>query len=155
MSTTSPTDAPGRLRSVKVARHLDAPPDRLYRAWADPEEIVRWFPNRIEGSLAVGARSVLVWEREQAWVDVVAAEPNRRFVYRWHRSGDESLITTVTITITPEGYGSRFELEDGPFDIDRPAALDAYAEALLGWGEVIAQLRAHLDFSVDIRQRAR
>jgi len=40
---------------------LNAPPERVFRMWADPEDLARWFPDRIEGGLAVGARSILVW----------------------------------------------------------------------------------------------
>jgi putative phosphoribosyl transferase len=36
---------------------------------------------------------------------------------------------------------------------EEPGALDAWAEALQGWGEALAMLRAQLDFSVDIRPR--
>ena len=50
-------------------------------------------------------------------------------------------------------HGSRLELTDGPFPLEEPGGLDAWAEALEGWGEAIAMLRAYLDFSVDIRPR--
>lgn len=48
-------------------------------------------------------------------------------------------------------YGSRLELEGGPFPLDQPGAIEAWAEAIEGWSEALAMLRAHLDFSVDLR----
>ena len=43
-------------------------------------------------------------------------------------------------------------LEDGPFDLTQPGVLDAYAECLSGWGERLANLRAVVDFSIDLRR---
>jgi len=140
-------------RTIRMVRRLNAPPDRVYRAWADPEELARWFPVQIEGGLAVGARSTLVWPDRRVWWDVLEAHPNRTFVFRWPWLADQKLITTVRVTIDPAGYGSRLELLDGPFPLDQPGAIDAWAEALEGWGEALAMLRAQLDFSVDIRPR--
>ena len=61
-------------------------------------------------------------------------------------------MTTVTVTITPRGYGSLVTLEDGPFDLTRPRVLDAYGECLEGWGEALSNMRAVVDYSVDLRR---
>lgn len=140
-------------RWVRMRRRLDAPPDRVYRTWADPEELARWFPERIEGGLAVGSRSVLVWSDHRVWWDVTQARPNRDFAFRWPWLPDEGLVTDVRVTIDPDGYGSRLEFEDGPFPLDAPGVIDAWAEAIEVWSDALAKLRAHLDFSVDLRPR--
>lgn len=141
-------------RWVRMRRRLDAPPDRVYRTWADPEELARWFPERLEGGLAVGARCVLVWSDRRVWWEVTQARPNRDFGFRWPWLPDDGLITDVRVTIEPAGYGSWLELEDGPFPLDLPGGIDAWANAIEIWGDALAKLRAHLDFSVDIRPRA-
>lgn len=141
------------LRSVRMRRRLGATPRSVYRAWSDPEELARWFPEQVEGSLAVGTRTTLVWPQERVWWQVQEATPDRVFSFRWPWLDDERLVTTVRVTITPIGFGSRIELEDGPFPIDEPEGLGAWAEAIEGWAEALAQLRAHLDFSVDLRPR--
>jgi len=140
-------------RMVRMVRRLNAPPERVFRAWADPEELARWFPERIEGGLAVGARSTLVWPNRRVWWDVIEAHPSRSFAFRWPWLPDERLTTTVSVTVDPAGYGSRLELVDGPFPLNQPGAIDAWAEALENWGEALTMLRAHLDFSVDLRPR--
>jgi uncharacterized protein YndB with AHSA1/START domain len=142
-----------RRRWVRMRRRLDAPPDRVYRTWADPEELARWFPERIEGGLAVGSRSVLVWSDRRVWWEVTEARPNRDFAFRWPWLADDGLVTAVRVAIEPAGYGSVLELEDGPFPLDAPGAIDAWARAIELWSDALANLRAHLDYSVDLRPR--
>ena len=115
--------------------------------------MARWLSDRVEGSIAPASRSVLVWRRRRIPWDILAVEPNRRFVVRMPWLADESIVTTLTITLEPEGYGTRLNLENGPFPIDRPEGLEAWEDALLAWAETLAGLRAFIDFSVDIRQR--
>lgn len=140
-------------RWVRMRRRLDAPPDRIYRTWTDPEELARWFPERIEGGLAVGSRSALVWSDHRIWWDVTQASPSRIFAFRRAWLPDERLITETQITIDPAGYGTRLELEDGPFPLGLPGAIEAWAEAIETWSDALAKLRAHVDFSVDLRAR--
>jgi uncharacterized protein YndB with AHSA1/START domain len=137
-----------------MRRRLNAPPDRVFRTWADPEELARWFPEQIEGGLAVGSRSVLVWSDRRTWWDVIEAHPNATFAFRWPWPPDDGLVTDVRVSIRPAGYGSLVEIEDGPFPLDAPGAIDAWAAAIELWSDALAKLRAHLDFSVDLRARA-
>ena len=141
------------LRTVAIERRMDAVPERVLRCWSDPEELVRWFPVRVDGSLAVGARSTLVWPREQVWWEVTDFVTPSRFAFRWPWDADESLVTQVTISLQAEGAGTRLLLTDGQFPIDRPGGLDAWAEALEGWAEALTLLRGYVDFSVDLRDR--
>ncbi len=143
-----------RERWVRMTRRLISSPDRAYRCFSDPETLARWFPDRVEGSLAPNSRTTLVWPRQRVWWDVVVAESDRRFQARWPWLPDESLVTTFTVTFQRRGYGSLITLEDGPFPIDRPGVLDAWVQAVAGWTEAMDQLRAYLDFSVDIRERS-
>ena len=140
------------IRTVRLQQRLDAPPYRVYRAWSSPEALSEWFPESVDGSLAEDTRSTLVFKDRRVWWDVISAEPNTRFQFRWPWLADGSYVTTATITITPRGYGSLVTLEDGPFDLTRPRVLDAYGECLEGWGEALANMRAVVDFSVDLRR---
>jgi uncharacterized protein YndB with AHSA1/START domain len=146
--TTSETQ-----RWVRLRRLLDAPPARVYRAWTDPDALARWFPHQVEGSLAVGARSLLIWPEHQRWIEVLEAEPERRVRFRWPWLPDDSWTTEFTIDLRSRGYGTELALQDGPFDVSRPELLDAYAECLEGWAEALTMLRAGLDFAVDVRRR--
>jgi uncharacterized protein YndB with AHSA1/START domain len=134
-----------------MRRALDAPPARVYRAWSDPVELAHWFAPRVEGSLAVGASSVLIWHDRRVTLQVLEAHPDEIVRFRWSWLPDEGCVTQVVVEIRPRGYGTELVLTDGPFDLTRPGVMDAYAGALEGWGEALAGLRAHLDFTVDIR----
>ena len=139
-------------RSITAQRRLDAPPYRVYRAWSAPDELITWFPDAVEGSLAPGTRSTLVFPDQRVWWDVIEAEPDHRFQFRWPWGSAEAWVSTCTVTITPRGYGSLVMLEDGPFDLSSPGVLEAYSECLSGWGEALANLRAVVDYSVDLRR---
>ncbi len=140
-----------RPRWVRMTRILNAPTYRVFRAWSHPEELARWFPQRVEGSLAPGTRTTLVWPDRRVWWDVVVADADRLFSFRWPWTANDAWITTVTVRLDPHGSGTRLVLEDGPFDLRLPAVLEAWGECNAGWGEALAMLRAHLDFSADLR----
>jgi len=140
-------------RTIRLTRRLDAPPERVSRAWADPEELARWLPNRVEGALAEGARTELVWPDRRLWWEVTEVETGRLFAFRRAWLPDLSLVTNVRVTFTPSGYGTRLRLEDGPFPLDSPGGLDAWAEAIQTWSEALVMLRANLDFSTDVRPK--
>jgi uncharacterized protein YndB with AHSA1/START domain len=146
-------DPLGAPRIVRMVRRFGAPPSRLYRCWTDPEEIVRWFPEQIDGSLALATRSVLVFPDNRIWWDVTALESDRLFEFRWPWLPGDSWETTVSVTLEPAGYGTLMTLTDGSFDLRVPGVLDAYAEACEGWGETLAWLRGWVDFSVELRAR--
>ena len=138
---------------MDLDRRLDASPDRVYRALSDPEELPRWLSSAVEGGLAVGTRSTLVWPDRRAWWEIVEAAPNRRLVIRHPAALDESLITTATIAISPQGYGTRLTVRDGPFVLVDSTGIDAWTAAVESWTEAVMLLRAYLDFSVDLRPR--
>ena len=146
-------DPLGSPRLVRAVRRFNAPPTRLYRCWTDPEELVRWFPEQIEGSLAAGTRSMLVFPDDRVWWDVTVLESDRRFEFRWPWLRGDAWETTVSVTLEPAGYGTLLTLTDGPFDLRVPGVLEAWGEAREGWGEALAWLRGYADFSVELRAR--
>jgi uncharacterized protein YndB with AHSA1/START domain len=148
-------DPSGQERWVRIQRRLDAPRDRVHRYWSDPEDLASWLTRQVEGSLAVGTRSTLIWHDRRIPIDVLASDPPQHFRFRWSWPTPDAYQTTVTVTLEPEGYGTLLTLADGPFDLSRPGVLDAYAEALEGWGDALTNLRAQVDFSMDLRPRRR
>jgi uncharacterized protein YndB with AHSA1/START domain len=139
-------------RMIEMERIVDAPPERVYRMWSDPETVRQWLSSQVLGSLAPGARSVLVFPRHRIDIDVLEAEPDTRFKFRWTHPSDGGLTTEVTVAIRPIGYGSMVSLVDGPYDTDDEAVLTEYARAIEIWAASLTQLRASVDYSVDLRK---
>jgi uncharacterized protein YndB with AHSA1/START domain len=111
-------DAPTSLatpRTLRMVRRFDAPRSRVYRCWTVPEELIRWFPQRIEGSLAAGTRSVLIFPDQRVWWDVSVLESDRRFEFHWPWLPGETWETTVSVLLEPAGYGTLLTLTDGPW----------------------------------------
>ena len=65
---------------------------------------------------------------------------------------DLGLTTDVAVSIQPKGWGSLVSLTDGPYDIGDEAVLDEYARAIEVWAAGLTQLRASVDYSVDLRK---
>jgi uncharacterized protein YndB with AHSA1/START domain len=139
-------------RMIKMERIVDAPPERVYRMWSDPETMRQWLSYEVRGSLLPGVRSVLVFPRRQIEIDVLEAEPDSRFRFRWIHSGDMDLATKVTIDIHPKGWGSVVSLTDEPYDTDDESVLTEYARAIEIWAAALTQLRASVDYSIDLRK---
>jgi uncharacterized protein YndB with AHSA1/START domain len=139
-------------RTIEVERLVDAPPDRVYRMWADPDSVTQWLAYQVRGSLLPGARSELVFSRTHIPIDVLEAQPDSRFKFRWLHGLVQDLSTEVTISIRPKGWGSQVTLTDGPYDTLDEAILEEYARAIAIWSATLAQLRAIVDFSIDLRK---
>jgi uncharacterized protein YndB with AHSA1/START domain len=144
---------PDSTRWVRLERRLDASVERVFRAWSDPEELARWLPDQVEGSLGINTRSQLLWSGERVWWDVQEVHPYDTFVFQRPWTPGDGLVTTVRLEVQRVGYGSQVRLEDGPFDISGPDGLEAWVAATRTWAEALTMLRAHLDFSVDVRRR--
>jgi uncharacterized protein YndB with AHSA1/START domain len=137
---------------VRLERVTDAPPERVYRMWSDPDTMTQWLCYRVQGSLLPGARSVLVFPRQQIEIDVLEAQPNSSFTFRWLHPEGLGLTTDVAVSIREKGWGSLVSLTDGPYDTADEAVLDEYARAIEVWAAGLTQLRASVDYSVDLRK---
>jgi len=136
---------------------INAPVETVYRVITEPSQIAQWFSDAAEIDLRPGGAGTLTFEdratsnRMAVRLLVVAAEPLRRFAYRWdYPDGeqpreDNSLL--VEFTLTAEGAATRLRVtESGLATVQRPG-LDtaAYYEAHdKGWDAHLASLEKYV-----------
>jgi uncharacterized protein YndB with AHSA1/START domain len=76
---------------------VKASKERVYKAISDPQQIITWFPNAVEGSMAVGERPIFDFgEYGKNQIYIEAAQPNDYFAYRWIPGSDHFLGDVLT-----------------------------------------------------------
>ena len=127
--------------SLTLKRRLNAPPERVYAAWTDPEKLKRWFgPEQIETLRAdadarVGGRFRIVMrgtDGEEHDVSGIYREvvPNEKIVFTWAWRSTPERESLVTVVIKPEGAGSLLTLVHEQFFDE--AARDRHEHGWIG-----------------------
>jgi uncharacterized protein YndB with AHSA1/START domain len=107
--------------SLTLKRRLNAAPEKVYAAWTDPAQIVRWFGpdsgkvSRAETDVRAGGRYVVVFNTEDGeehhvsgtYREVVA---NERLVFTWAWRSTPERESLVTVVIKPDGAGALLTL---------------------------------------------
>ncbi|MET3654527.1 SRPBCC domain-containing protein [Dyella japonica] len=137
------------LRSLRITRHFDASPERVFDAWLDPATAGRWLfsaPNgemvRVDIDARVGGRFCFSDRRDGEDVDHVGEyleiDRPRRLVFTFAVPKYSAATTRVSIDIVPAGTGCDLTLlhEDV-----LPEWADATQE---GWGGILANLEQKL-----------
>ena len=137
--------------SLTLRRHYRVSPDKLWRAWTDPQALKLWFgPGEIvsvpiaEGGLRVGGRfraAMLADDGEThdvsgTYLEVVA-ERKLVFSWAWHSTPERE--SRVTLRIEPDADGCELVLIHEQF-FDQ-AARDAHEH---GWSGALVKLQGWL-----------
>jgi uncharacterized protein YndB with AHSA1/START domain len=126
-------------RDVKIETVYPHPPEKVWRAIADPEILGRWLMKN-DMKPVVGHQFQFRAKPQRGWngiVDcrVVEADPPRRLAYTWSGSWGESL---VVFTLTPVAEGTRLRLEHRGFGGVRGVLLSFVLGA--GWKKKIKEV---------------
>ena len=123
MTSTIPTDPHGttieadpNLPVIRIVRDFDAPADKVYRAWTDPELVVKWLgPNSTEMKIDRWTATTGGNYRYTAWQngeEVAAffgsfheARPGERLVWTFTWEGMPDGVSLETMTFTNLGDG--------------------------------------------------
>jgi uncharacterized protein YndB with AHSA1/START domain len=103
---------------VKREIELDSPPDEVWRALTDPDELEQWFANDVELEPREGGEGTFRWDDgEERHAVVEEFDPERRFAFTWD---DGHVVieleelpagTRVTVVESPVGeWSSALEL---------------------------------------------
>ncbi len=117
--------------SLTLKRRLNAPPEKVYAAWTDPEKVLKWFGpdsgpvKQADFDVRVGGRYAVTFhteDGEQHHVSGVYRQvvPNEKLVFTWAWRSTPERESLVTILIKPDGNGSLLTLIHEQF-FDEPA----------------------------------
>lgn len=137
------------LRTLRITRHFDASPERVFDAWLDPATAGRWLYSAPNGEMVkvaidarVGGHFCFRDRRDGEDVDHVGEyleiDRPRRLVFTFAVPKYSEAFTKVSIDILPAGSGCELSLlhEDV-----LPEWADATQE---GWGGILAKLEQRL-----------
>lgn len=131
-------------RRIEDEITIRSPPEAAWAAWADPDELARWFVDQASGRGERGGTMTWAWEAyglEQE-LHVVDAEEGQRLVLEVAWTDDTP--TLIEVTVHPEAGGTRLRLIHSGFD--EAADWDGeYEGARSGWTNALAHLKVYLE----------
>ncbi len=147
--------------SVEREILIDAAPEVVWRVITQPEQVSQWFTDDADFESRSGAEGAFTWTRDgrngkkQADVvvpiEVVDAEPFRRFAFRWnHAPGtrpDESNSALVEFSLAREEGGTRLTVVESGIDAvtaDEAAKTHYMADHERGWEKHLGELVDYL-----------
>jgi uncharacterized protein YndB with AHSA1/START domain len=138
------TIAPVR-KTVSVA----CSPARAWEVFAG--EVASWWPTKTHSIHHDGVRDVVLEPREggemyeiaesgerEHWARVTAWEPPKRLVLAWQVNPETAAPTEIEVTFTPEGDGTRVELEHRNWEQAGESAAGMRDNYENGWDIVLA-----------------
>jgi len=162
--------ADGPTVAVRVERTLHASPDRVFRAFLEPDLMRQWIApddlavDRVTVDARVGGR-IEVWHSRNGVSTgkfegcFLKIDPPRELVYRWAFVGTEPekgeyFDTLVTIRLRPEPEGqTHISVVHEKLEELRRGAPHVHGQLVPGWNECLGKLeRAVGEISADRRQ---
>jgi len=102
--------------SLTIKRRFDAPPEKVFAAWTDPEKMTRWMgpPNVLkveaESDLRVGGRyhvrMIVPGDTHDVSGVYREIEPDKKVVFTWAWKSTPERESLVTVTCKPDGTGT-------------------------------------------------
>jgi uncharacterized protein YndB with AHSA1/START domain len=148
------------MTEVRLQRTIAATPDRVYRAWLEPEMLRRWLApgemtvRRVEGDERVGG-AYRIWQASPEGDDVGGFEwellelvPAERIVFLWRfvgpdRKADPALDSRLTVTLREvPGGATELTLVHDRLDAFAAAMPDVTELVGPGWGMALDKLPA-------------
>ena len=151
---TDPAPTPTADQQVLITRIFEAPRERVFRAWTDPDEVAAWYGpedfdaprERINIDLRIGGRWELTMVRKGGagefaiGYDILELVEPELIVLRSDVMPQVGLHepTIVRVEFHDHGPKTRVTLSDGPLPPDGRDRAEA------GWGAALDTLAAHV-----------
>jgi uncharacterized protein YndB with AHSA1/START domain len=145
--------------AVRVERNIPAAPNRVYRAWLDPETIRQWMA---PGGMTVervevderGGGAYRIWQQDESGsqggfeCELLELVPDERLVFRWGFVGPErtegpAFDSRLTITLAEApGGGTALTLVHERLEDLAAAMPEVAAHVGVGWESTLDKLAA-------------
>jgi uncharacterized protein YndB with AHSA1/START domain len=137
-----------RTRSIELEIEIDAPPDVVWKAITEAEELVRWFPMEARVDPGEGGRMWVSFGDGIGWTSRIAIwEPNKRL-----RNIDEAppdappMPVEVALEYEIEGRGGRSVLRLTHSGFSADAEWDQFIDSITaGWTYFLRNLKHYLE----------
>jgi uncharacterized protein YndB with AHSA1/START domain len=140
-------------RTLVITRLLDAPRDRVFAAWVDPDQAAQWWGPKgfTSVSCTMDVRVGGVWRRVMrspdgaeltargVYREIIAPE-RLAFTYAWERNPEQTGHETL-VTLTFADLGDKTELTLRQAVFETVAARDDHRD---GWSGCLERLAEHL-----------
>ncbi len=122
--------------------NVKANKERVYKAITDPKEVIKWFPDAIEGILEVGQQPVFNFgEHGKTQIYVESAKPYEYFAYRWvpgsaNYVGDVLAVPNTLVEFRIEEIGEETKVtvkESGFASLQKEVAEKSFNQNSGGW----------------------
>lgn len=127
---------------VRKEVSIDATPEEVWEAWAEPEGIARWFVDRAEGRMDAGATVTWIFETfgYRLPIDVYEAERGRTLVFGGEPPDRPPALQEVHVR--QEGGSTLLRLANSGFHEDDE---EGFAGVESGWDMALATLKHQLE----------
>jgi uncharacterized protein YndB with AHSA1/START domain len=142
-------------RVIDTSIRLKASPQKVWEAWADPQQIANWFVDRAEGEARPGGTMKWFFDAFNLALDVpiVEAQPGRTFVTgSGDQPGPDGLPYLMEITITKDGSATVMNLVNSGFS-EAPEKNGRFRDTESGWQAALATLQVWLEQYPALRRR--
>ncbi len=143
-------------RTIELTRTTEAPPERVFRAWTDADELSRWWTTTAESDARAGGAFSYVFEFEDASRNHTytgtyhEVTPGERVSFPWQGALGETIVDVrlesagdrTKVTLSHSGWG-----DGGQWD----EAVELHEQ---GWSFFLDNLVAYLDRGEDLRLSA-
>jgi uncharacterized protein YndB with AHSA1/START domain len=135
---------------AKVDIAIARPPDEVFEAIVDPTKMSRYFISRASGRPEPGETITWYWDDvgARARVRILELVPDRRLVFIWGPTGQE---TRVTLEVAPDRPGcSAVTATEGTWLSD-DAGVATFGGQIEGWTSVLFCLKASVEHGINLR----
>lgn len=133
---------------------INATKESIYDAITNPEQVVLWFPDRVEGAYKKGEQPILDFgEDGRSRIFIVDAVPHSYFAFRWIPGSNDFVGDVLTAQTTLVEFRIKQEkqgrctvtmTESGFASLPAEIAARSHDENAEGWDPMMRRLEKHL-----------